>query len=185
MNGKMKFRLIFTLTKKVDIMKKYAMQAIFLIVCILSTSCELFHVRDDSTENLDTLSLYLQLPDDVSVTDQHLSVVRKYLRKRPSEVNLWNTEPLRSNLYQILGSEYEPFVELMQNATPLKEEKLIYTIGSHPDLSRIGFGYMIIDAEKNLLRVGIVKPGYHRTFGAGTNDLNTPDEIERKFKSML
>lgn len=177
--------LIFTQYENHDIMSKYALQAIFLIVCFLVTSCELFNVPDVSSDNLDTLSINHQLPDEISAQDQHLSAVRKYLRKRPSEVNLWNTEPLKSNLHRILGSEYTTFVELMQNAAPLKEEKLIYTIGSYPDLSRIGFGYIIIDPEKDLLRVGMVKPGSHRTFGTNTADLDTPKEIERKFNTIL
>jgi len=123
-------------------MKKYAFPAIFLIVLFLLTSCEISNIRDIAAENL--VSLKLEQPGvKVDADNNHqLSYLRRYLGKRPCEVKLWNTEPLNSNLHQILGKEHTVFIELMKNAYPLKEEKLIYSIGSHPDLSRIGFEYM-------------------------------------------
>jgi hypothetical protein len=68
---------------------------------------------------------------------------------------------------------------------PLKEENVIYSVGSHPDRSLIGFGYIIIDPDKNILRAGMVKPGNHKTFGAKVSDLETPEAIEQKCKSIL
>jgi hypothetical protein len=166
-------------------MYKQAIRALFLFVSFLVVSCEFFDIRDVSSDNLDTLRSDQQQVMDVNAYDNQLSSVRRYLGKRPSDVKLWNIEPLKSELHLILGKDYNSFVELMQNAVPLKEEKLIYTIGSHPNLSRIGFGYLIIDPDKNLLRVGMVKPGNHKTFGAKLNEVATPDEIERKCNSIL
>ena len=166
-------------------MNKSALQAVFLFVCFIFSSCEMFTIRDVSSENLDTLKSDQLIIEDIPDQEQQLSSVRKYLGKRPSEVKLWTSEPLKSTLQHVLGNEYNAFVELMQNAAPLKEEKLIYSIGSHPNRSRIGFGYIIIDADKNLLRVGMVKPGKHRVFGAKASEMETPAEIEKKCKTIL
>ncbi|MFH1118583.1 MAG: hypothetical protein V1775_02085 [Bacteroidota bacterium] len=161
------------------------LQATFLLSCLLMVSCELINIRDESSDNLDTLRLdQLQTKEDPAL-EQQLANIRRFIGKRPSEAKLWSSEPLNSFLHKILGKEYASFVELMQNAAPLKEEKLIYSIGSHPDLSRIGFGYIIIDPEKNLIRAGMVKPGSHRVFGAKVSEVETPAEIERKCKSIL
>lgn len=166
-------------------MKKYAQGAVFLIVCFLATSCDSFDARDFYTDNHDTLKKNYQQNQDNPNNNQSFAIIRKYLGKRPIDVRLLETEPLKSALMDILGDEYQGFVEMMRNASPLKEEKLIYSIGSLPDLSRIGFGYIVIDPENNLIRAGIVKPGCHRTFGAKINEMDTPAEIERKCKSIL
>ncbi|MBK6962995.1 MAG: hypothetical protein IPH20_03445 [Bacteroidales bacterium] len=166
-------------------MKKYAPRAVFLIVCFLATSCDSFDARELYADNLDTLTIINQQNQDNLNNEQSFAIIRKYLGKRPSDVKLLETEPLKSALMDIMGNEYEAFVEMMQNAAPLKEEKLIYSVGSLPDLSRIGFGYIIIDPDNNLLRAGIVKPGYHRTFGTKVSEMDTPAEIDRKCKSIL
>ncbi|MHC1774744.1 MAG: hypothetical protein AB9834_04950 [Lentimicrobium sp.] len=166
-------------------MKKYAPGAVFLIVCFLATSCDSFDARELYADHHDTLKIINQQNQDNHNKDQTYAVIRKYLGKRPCDVRLLETEPLKSALKDIMGNEYQAFVELMRNAAPLKEDELIYSIGSIPDLSRIGFGYVIIDPDKNLLRTGIVKPGQHRTFGAKVSEMETPPEIDRKCRSIL
>ncbi len=166
-------------------MKNHAAWAVFLIVCFLATSCNSFDTREIYTVNDDTLGLNYQQNQDSSTTKQPFTVIRKYLGKRPSEVRLLETEPLKSALMNILGDEYPDFVKMMRNASPLHEDKLIYSIGSLPDLSRIGFGYIIIDPDLNMLRAGIVKPGYHRTYGTKISEMGTPTEIDRKCRSIL
>jgi hypothetical protein len=166
-------------------MKNYAPVAVFLIVCFLATSCDSFDARELYADNHDTLKIINQQNQNNLNHDQQFAVIRKYLGKRPSDVRLLETEPIKSALMEIMGNEYQAFVEMMRNAAPLKEEKLIYSIGSLPDLSRIGFGYIIIDPENNLLRAGIVKPGCHRIFGANVSEMDTPAEIDRKCKSIL
>jgi hypothetical protein len=166
-------------------MKKHLFQVAFLVFSLLVISCEQFNIRDGSSENLDTLRLDQKQTLNNQDNDMKLANVRRFIGKRPSEVKLWDTEPLSSDLHRILGNEYSEFVELMKNASPLKEEKLIYCIGSHPDLSRIGFGYIIIDPDKNLIRAGMVKPGKHYVYGAKSNEIRTPAEIERKCKTIL
>lgn len=166
-------------------MKKYAHRAVFLIVCFLATSCDSFDARELYADNYDTLKIIDQQHQDNLSNEQTFAIIRKYIGKRPSDVRLLETEPLKSALKDIMGNEYQSFVEIMRNAAPLKEEKLIYSIGSIPDLSRIGFGYVIIDPDNNLLRAGIVKPGHHKTFGAKFSDMDVPPEIDRKCKSIL
>ncbi|MBK6347898.1 MAG: hypothetical protein IPN08_13205 [Bacteroidales bacterium] len=166
-------------------MNKHLLKTAVFILSLLATSCEHFNIRDVSSENLDTLRLDQQPNQNSQDKDLKLADVRRFIGKRPSEVKLWETEPLCTDLQRILGNEYVSFVELMKNATPLKEEKLIYSIGSHPDLSRIGFGYIIIDPDKNLIRAGMVKPGKHSVYGAKVSEVETPPEIERKCKTIL
>lgn len=166
-------------------MKRIAFRAAFLIVCLIASSCDSFNTREISAENLDTLKLYQPQNQDINNSNPQLNSIRKFIGKRPSDVKLWKTEPLNSDLHRLLGKEYQKFIEIMENATPLREEKQIYTIGSYPDLSRIGFGYLIVDPDRNLLRAGIVTPGRHRHFGAKPSELETPAEIERKCKTIL
>lgn len=166
-------------------MNKQYLQTVILSISLLAASCELINVRDVSSDNLDTLRLDQSQSKSAQEDDQQLADIRKYLGKRPSEIHLWDTEPLNSHLRRILGSEHSAFIELMKNANPLREDKLIYTMGSHPDLSRIGFGYLIIDPDHNLIRAGMVKPGKHYVYGAKAGELETPQEIDRKCKSIL
>ncbi len=166
-------------------MNKYALIAAIFFASLLITSCGSSNSHDVSYENLETLQPYHPKDELVEESSPDLSCIRKYLGKRPSEVKLWNKEPLKSELQKFLGKEYNNYLELMANAMPLKEENVIYSLGSHPDRSLIGFGYIIIDPDKNILRAGIVKPGNHRTFGAKVSDLETPEVIERKCKSIL
>lgn len=166
-------------------MNKYAFIATIFFASILFTSCGSFSSREVSYENLETAQPYYPKNELVEEINPDFSYIRKYLGKRPSQVKLWNKEPLKSELKKVLDKEYQNYLELMENALPLKEEKVIYSIGSHPDRSLIGFGYIIIDPDKNILRAGMVKPGNHRTFGAKVIDLETPAMIERKCKSIL
>jgi hypothetical protein len=166
-------------------MNKNAFIAAIFFACILFNSCGSSDSREISYETHETLQPYHPKNELVEENNQDLSCIRKYLGKRPSEVKLWDIEPLRSKLQKTLGKEYNNYLELMENALPLKEEKVIYSVGSHPDRSLIGIGYIIIDPDKNILRAGMVKPGSHRTFGAKVSDLETPEVIERKCQAIL
>lgn len=164
---------------------KYAFIAAIFVASLVITSCGSSNSREVSYENLESVQPYYPKNELAEESYPDLSCIRKYLGKRPSQVNLWNIEPLKSELKKVLGKEYNNYMELMENALPLKEEKVIYSIGSHPDRSLIGFGYIIIDPDKNILRAGMVRPGNHKTFGAKVSDLETPEVIERKCKSIL
>lgn len=166
-------------------MNKYAFIAAIFFAPLLLTSCGSSNSRKVSYENLETVQPYYPKNELTEEINPDLSYIRKYLGKRPAQVKLWNKEPLKSELKKVLGKEYHNYLELMGNALPLKEEKVIYSFGSHPDRSLIGFGYIIIDPDKNILRAGMVKPGTHRTYGAKVSDLETPEVIERKCKSIL
>jgi hypothetical protein len=166
-------------------MYKNAFIAFISIASILIFSCESSNSREVSYESDVTLQPYHPNNELLEESNADLSYIRKYLGKRPSEVKLWNREPLKSELQKTLGKEYNNFLELMENAMPLKEENVIYSVGSHPDRSLICFGYIIIDPDKNILRAGMVKPGSHRTFGAKVSEIETPEVIERKCQSIL
>jgi hypothetical protein len=166
-------------------MNKYAFIAAIFFASLLLTSCGFTDSREVSYENPETIKPYYPKNELAEEIDPDLSCIRKYLGKRPSEVKLWDKEPLKSKLQKTLGKEYYNYLEFMKNALPLKEDKVIYSIGSHPDRSLIGFGYIIIDPDKNLLRAGMVKPGSHKTFGAKISVLETPEVIEQKCKSIL
>ncbi len=65
------------------------------------------------------------------VRTDSLQYLTQYVGKSPESVNLWETEPLRSKLEELLGNDFDEFLQRMQQAAPLQEERVLYTISRH------------------------------------------------------
>ena len=114
-----------------------------------------------------------------------LDYIAGHLGKRPAEVDLWQTEPLRSELQQLLGEDLDFYTEIMQEAMPLKKDRVIYTIGIAPDHAIPGIGYLLVDTENDKLKVfGVF--GDHKVEAQSRGEpLYLPQEVKERVERVL
>lgn len=96
-----------------------------------------------------------------------LAYLRQYIGKRPAEANLWQTEPLQARLRALLGNDFDTFVDIMQEAGPLTDEQVLYTVGVAPDDAVPGVGYLLVDTGKDWIKA-------YAVFGDLVIDVQTP-----------
>jgi len=64
----------------------------------------------------------------------------------------------------------------MQQALPLKRERVLYTTATGPD----HFTFLLVDPESNNLHVSIVKGKERQQFQLGNGEMYLPQEIARR-----
>lgn len=124
-------------------------------------------------------------PGTPTATDGGLDYIAEFLGKRPAEVNLWQTEPLRSELQQLLGDDFGFYTEIMQEAMPLKKDRVIYAIGIAPDHAIPGIGYLLVDTENDKVKVfGVF--GDHKVEAQSRGEpLYLPQEVKDQVERIL
>ncbi|MFD2247253.1 hypothetical protein [Pontibacter ruber] len=112
-----------------------------------------------------------------------LNYLKLYLGKRPAEVNLWQTKPLRTRLQELLNGDLDEFLETMQEAQPLQQERVLYTIGTYPDHTAPDrFAFLLVDTANNKLHVSMVNKGERRQYQSQGKDFYLPKEIEERLQ---
>ncbi len=114
-----------------------------------------------------------------------LAYIEEYLGERPAAVDLWQTQPLQSMLKELLGSDYQAYLDIMQEAMPLTKDRVIYTMGVAPDDAVPGIGYLLIDTENDKLRAfGVFGDMKINAQSPGEN-LYLPDAVKTKVEQVL
>ena len=114
-----------------------------------------------------------------------LAYVEQYLGKRPGEVKLWQTEPLQSRLRELLGEDFDFYVDIMQEAAELKKDRVIYTLGNAPDDAIPGIGYLLVDVENNKIRAFAVFGDLKLEVQSEGEDLYIPGEVRSAVAKIL
>ncbi|MDX5422895.1 MAG: hypothetical protein LPK14_11625 [Hymenobacteraceae bacterium] len=122
----------------------------------------------------------LGTPAPPTMHHDSLHYLSRYVGQRPEAAGLWQTEPLKSRLKELLQDDYPVFMEAMQQAQPLKQERVVYTIGSFPGQGSGDFAFMVVDAGNNKLHVSIVRNKERRQFQSGGGALYLPQEIAQR-----
>ena len=143
----------------------------------------------DQQENDDKQTIGTEAIDPGTPTatdgDDDLDYIAEYLGKRPAEVDLWQSEPLRSELQRLLGDEFSFYTEVMQEAMALKKDRVLYSIGIAPDHAVPGIGYLLVDTENDKLKVfGVF--GDHKVEAQSRGEpLYLPQEVKDQVERVL
>ncbi len=159
---------------------------LFLVTTGLLAGCGGNNASDQQQENEDQPTIGTEAIDPGTPTAADgLDYIAEYLGKRPAEVNLWQTEPLRSELQRLLGDEFNFYTEIMQEAMPLKKDRVIYSIGIAPDDAIPGIGYLLVDTENDKLKVfGVF--GDHKVEAQSRGEaLYLPQEVKDQVERVL
>lgn len=150
---------------------------ILLGATILCAGCSDKPAPDSQPESGHT-SLGTPVPPVANpVRTDSLQYLRQYLGKSPDSVGLWETEPLRTKLQELLEEDFPKFIKLMQNASPLQQERVLYTIGKSDSTDNSAF--LLIDLENNNLHVSIIEDGIRKQFQPLGEEPYMPYEVEQ------
>jgi hypothetical protein len=105
-----------------------------------------------------------------------LSYLSKYLGQQPDSVNLWETEPLRFKLEELLGNDLATFLKYMQHAAPLQQERVFYTISKATNKN---FAFILVDPDADKVHVSIVEDGIRKQYQTPGEDFYLPNSIEQ------
>lgn len=150
---------------------------LLLGVYILCTGCSEQSASDSQPKSGHT-ALGTSAPPAVNpVRTDSLKYLTQYIGQYPDSVGLWETEPLRTKLEELLKRDLTQFLQLMQESTPLRRERVLYTIGKSSDTENSAF--LLVDVENNNLHVSIIEKGIRRQFQTSGEEPYIPYEIEQ------
>lgn len=111
------------------------------------------------------------------VRTDSLQYLVQYIGKYPDAVSLWETEPLRSKLEDLLGTDLELFLDRMQHAAPLQQDLVLYTMSksTHPD----SIAFILIDLETNRLHVSMAEDSIRKQYQYPGESIHLPYKIEQ------
>jgi hypothetical protein len=114
-----------------------------------------------------------------------LAYLEQYLGKRPGEVNMWATEPLHSRLRELLGEQYDAYLEMMQEAMPLAKDRVLYTIAAAPDHAIPGVGYLLVDTRPGHLKAYFLFGDYELSAQSPGEDLYLPKAVRDRVAATM
>lgn len=86
-----------------------------------------------------------------------LASLRAHVGKYPRDVNLFETDPLRSRLLALLGTSYTTFLANFGTQGPLSAEgDVLYAIGNKPHAGGDSQAILLIDVPRDLIHVRIL-----------------------------
>lgn len=106
-----------------------------------------------------------------------LQYLTQYIGESPASAGLWETEPLRTRLEELLEDDFNRFMQLMHKATPLRQERVLYSIGKNDSTESSAF--ILVDVDANNLHVSIIENGIRRQFQTPGEELYVPYEVEQ------
>lgn len=137
---------------------------IFLLLTLLETACQ----PPAQEEN----------PDSIRQTLQSLAYLNQYVGKTPDAVGLWQTEPLRSQLMNLVGSSVLPSVlQKFRTAKTLKRDHVLYTIAVLPDSARQGYAVALFDTVKSGVNIVFIQRDTVLEIKAEAVKFYWPDEV--------
>ncbi len=116
-----------------------------------------------------------------------LHYINEFIGEKPMAVDLWNTEPLQSELKKILGNQFDSFLQDVASAQELKRDQVIYTIAALSDsLTEIkGYTVALFDTAINKVEVFFLKNKEARNFQSEGEGLYIPDEVRNLMYQYL
>jgi hypothetical protein len=153
-----------------------------LVLLLLLSACSEKRQNDLAD---DVAHTSLATPTAPTLGRDSLFYLEQYIGQSPATVDLWRTEPLHSQLRQLLGKSYPIFEQTMQQAQPLRKERVLYTFGATSDQAGNRLCILLIDVENNKLHVSLVNEGERKQFQTPGEDLYIPQEIEHLLRQRL
>lgn len=141
---------------------------IFLLLPFLGlTACVSGPVKESDSQQQNALDL----------KRYELSLIDQYVGKRPSAVGLWTLPEVEHHMTTLMGDEkYMELLFLMQEATPLKKERVVYSIGVLPDDAIQALGIVMFDLANNRVYAELIYPTVREVFTSG-DFIYLPSEV--------
>ncbi|ASB49930.1 hypothetical protein [Alkalitalea saponilacus] len=147
-------------------MKRMLFQ-ISLLTLILLSSCLSTSQKEESS------TAVVQNPVTFSLTELDSLVGRK-----PCSTGLWTMPEVEYFMTKMMGDEkYMEFLFLMQDASALKKDRVIYSIGVLPDDAIQALGIIMFDTNHNRVYAELVYPGLREVFTSSESAPVLPSEV--------
>ncbi|MDG5800992.1 hypothetical protein QA597_11535 [Marinilabiliaceae bacterium ANBcel2] len=138
-----------------------------LASCLNSNSNSGSASKTGSSYNIDTLN-----------HSHSLKEVEEHLGTTPSDANLWDIPQVNALISNIMDDDkFTEFLLLMQDASPLKKERVIYSMGTLPDEGRQSLGIIMLDTDNNRLHVEMILPNIREVYSTSTSLPKPPREV--------
>lgn len=114
----------------------------------------------------------------VKPVEHDLSDLTRYLGKRPSAVGLWTLPEVEHHMTLLMGDEnYMEFLFLMQDALPLKKERVIFSTGVLPDDAIQALALVIFDTYNSTVYAEMIYSNRREVFTSSNMPVFMPAEV--------
>jgi hypothetical protein len=107
-----------------------------------------------------------------------------YIGKQPGAAGIWDSEPLHSQLKDLVGDQYTQFTNYMKDATPLARDKYLYSYGRIEQDSTRGYALLLVDTDKGKMLAAIVTNYQIQKFQSPAEAFTVPAELQSKLDSL-
>ncbi len=108
-----------------------------------------------------------------------LSYIEKYVGRYPRTAKMFESEPLQSQLTELIGDQYRTFLQCLQVGSLLKrsEAGIYYLAGRGRGENSNNRAYLLIDPVLNQIEAGLILKGNVKRFRGPGNEIPVPPEI--------
>ncbi|WP_133993493.1 hypothetical protein [Dinghuibacter silviterrae] len=107
-----------------------------------------------------------------------LGYLEQYAGQAPGAI--WGTEPLHSQLKDLLGDRYDPFVKDMAGAGALTKDKYLYTYATIDS----GYAYILIDTHTDKIAAAIYTKAAIENFQSPGEAFDVPAVLKSQLDSL-
>jgi hypothetical protein len=107
-----------------------------------------------------------------------LGYLDQYAGRKPGDI--WATEPLHTQLKEILGDRYDPFVKDMAGAGALTRDKYLYSYATIDS----GYAYILIDTHTGKLAAAIYTRASIENFQSPGEAFDVPAGLKSQLDSL-
>lgn len=119
-------------------------------------------------------------PVDVSKWENLDKAVGRY----PADVQLYENSAIAVSLKELLGDDFDDFVENMRVSGPISEDGVLYVTGNKPHEGGSDAAYLLIEPVKRQLEVGIWEDGKFKAYNTPGALLIRPDNVRQMITNM-
>ena len=113
-----------------------------------------------------------------------LQYLDQYVGKEPAVVGLWETEPLHTQLKELMGDKYDPFIKDMKGGGPLTRDQYIYSLAYITQDSSRGYAFLLVDTKSNKIQAAIMTNKEIEKFQSPGEVFVVPAAIQNKLDSL-
>jgi hypothetical protein len=109
----------------------------------------------------------------------NLATLRAQVGMYPSDIHLFDTDPLRSRLLALLGTRYTTFLANFGTQGPLSAEgDVLYAIGNKPHAGGDSQAILLIDLSRDLIHVRILDELEMAEYRERDEEIPLPPDVE-------
>ena len=107
-----------------------------------------------------------------------------YVGKDPAASGAWDSEPLHHQMKELMGNQYDQFMNYMKGAGPFVKGQYVYTYGRIAQDSTRGYAFILVDTKKDKMLTAIITNYQIQKFQDPAEAFTVPVELQDKIDSI-